>query len=119
MVLKGDTSAAFSAASSFTLLDLGGAATGRLLGWGAGNRFLPSWWRWWGSEGVEKGVMGQGGVGMVEGVAVVMVIVEVDVELGVDVEVNVVVIEALNIFMVLNLIIQENGYCKTYYPRTY
>lgn len=43
VALKGETSAAFSFACSWRDLGLGGAATGTLLGWGAGNKFFPSW----------------------------------------------------------------------------
>lgn len=45
VALKGEICAAFSASSSWTLFVLGGAATGTLRGWGAGNRFFP-FWRW-------------------------------------------------------------------------
>ena len=41
VALKGDTAADLAFCSSCTLGGLGGAATGMLLGWGAGNRFLP------------------------------------------------------------------------------
>ncbi len=41
VALKGETWEAFSFSSSWTDLGLGGAATGTLLGWGAGNRFFP------------------------------------------------------------------------------
>lgn len=43
VALNGDTWAAFSFSSSWMLLVFGGAATGTLLGGGAGNRFFPFW----------------------------------------------------------------------------
>lgn len=57
VAVKGETWAAFSFSSSWTLLGFGGAATGTLLGGGAGNRFFPFWRgrEWYDAKGGETG----------------------------------------------------------------